>query len=78
MAAWPVAGLADAVLERAARDAGLDPVVLPDGVRLRRHGAHRFAFNFAPDLRTLPDAIGGTVVLGERTMAPAGVCVLRD
>jgi len=76
LAAWPAAGLAEAVLERAARDAGLDPVVLPDGVRLRRHGPYRFAFNFAATPQALPDSIAGTPVLGDRVLPPAGLCVL--
>ncbi len=77
LAAWPEAGLADVVMERAARDAGLDGVALPEGVRTRRAGALRFAFNYGDGPRDLPETVSGTPVLGTRALAPAGVCVLR-
>jgi beta-galactosidase len=48
LAGWPdAAGFARIVAE-AAQAAGLETETLPDGLRLRRTGAHVFAFNYGP------------------------------
>ena len=78
LATWPTAGLADLVLEQAAREAGLDPLALPEGLRLRRAGTRRYAFNHAATPASLPAAIAGEAVLGGRTLPPAGLCVLDE
>ncbi|MBS0255358.1 MAG: beta-galactosidase [Proteobacteria bacterium] len=77
LATWPTPALAGAVLERAARDAGLATTPLPEGVRLRRAGNRTFAFNYAAEPRELPASLAGRVVLGERRLPPAGLCVLE-
>jgi beta-galactosidase len=46
LAAWFDAAMQRAVLRRAALDAGLAPVLLPEGVRLRRRGDCLYAFNY--------------------------------
>jgi beta-galactosidase len=60
---WPDADLWDRILVTLSTQAGLDLVTLPEGLRLRDTGSHRFAFNYAP-----------TPVTWEgRTLEPAGV-----
>lgn len=57
--------------------AGLDTVDLPEGLRLRRAGSLRFAFNYGGTAAALPDAVEGAFLIGERSLPPAGVAVLR-
>jgi beta-galactosidase len=78
LAAWPEPALAGQVLERAARDAGLVVHRLADGLRLRRAGGRTFAFNYATTTCSLTESVAGKLVLGERTLLPAGVTVLDD
>lgn len=77
LAAWPQAALLDAVLGRAAADAGLERHALPEGLRLRRAGSRTFVFNYAAGGADLPESVTGRVVLGERHLPPAGVTVLE-
>ena len=76
LAAWPGGELTDALLGRAVTDAGLEWLALPEGVRLRRAGSRTFAFNYSTQPLALPASIGGEVLIGERLLSPAGVCVL--
>lgn len=67
LAGWFSAGLQRDLLQRAALDAGLAPVRLPEGLRLRRRGDLLFATNHNPQPHTLrvPQAewlVGGAVV----------------
>ena len=78
LAAWPTLAMASAVIERAARDAGLALHRLPEGLRMRRAGRRRFVFNYANAAREVPGSITGTVVLGGRMLPPAGVMVVED
>lgn len=75
LAAWPTAELAAMVLSRAARDAGLATHNLPAGVRLRRTATSCFAFNYDASPTEVPATVRGDVILGSRTLAPAGVAV---
>jgi beta-galactosidase len=76
LATWPEPDFADAVLARAAKDAGLTTYELPDGLRLRRAGTRTFAFNYAARAIDLPQALTGQLMLGSRRLPPAGVAVL--
>ena len=78
LAAWPDADLADAVIARAARDAGLVMHKLPNGMRVRRAGRRTFVFNYATSALDLPASLDGKLIMGERRLAPAGVTVLDD
>ncbi|WP_296679932.1 beta-galactosidase [Novosphingobium sp.] len=77
LASWPERDLVDALLGRAAGDAGLACHTLPDGVRLRRAGELTFAFNYSAMAAELPRSQAGTPILGARRMDPASVCVLK-
>ncbi|MGQ3180010.1 MAG: hypothetical protein ACT6SC_20670, partial [Blastomonas fulva] len=76
LAAWPEPDILAPVLQSAAREAGVDTVALPEGLRLRRTASHVFAFNYAATPVAIPDGIGGRLVLGESLIAPAGIAVL--
>jgi beta-galactosidase len=76
LAAWPEPDLAKEALSRAARDAGLQLLDLPDGIRLRRAGDRCFAFNYSATSRELPVALDGEFLLGSRCLEPSGVAVL--
>jgi len=78
LAAWPEPDLADAVMRRAAAEAGLALHPLPEGLRLRRAGNRTFAFNYSTQTLELPNSIAGTIILGGRRLPPAGVTVLED
>ena len=78
LAAWPEPDLADAVMHRAATDAGLSLHSLPKGLRLRRAGNRIFAFNYSAQALELPASVAGTIILGGRHLPPAGVTVLED
>lgn len=78
LAVWPEPDLADAVMHRAATDAGLSLHSLPEGLRLRRAGNRIFAFNYSAQALELPASVAGTIILGGRHVPPAGVTVLED
>jgi beta-galactosidase len=71
--------LLDSVVEAAARDAGLVPVRLPVGLRLRRRGRLQFAFHSGPGRVSVPAPAGTTFVQGGPELDPAGVaCWIVD
>jgi beta-galactosidase len=66
------------VMGEMARQAGLDPLRLPEGIRLRRAGGHRFAFNYAAHEQALPVDGITNFALGGAMLGPAGVAVWRE
>jgi beta-galactosidase len=76
LAGWFDSALQQRVLERAAHDAGLETVRLPDGVRVRRRGELLFAFNYGQATHELrvPSA---RWVLGSGRLAPRGLGIAR-
>ena len=78
-----LAGSADEVmLDRIVRlmagEAGLEVVDLAEGLRLRRAGAFRFAFNYAAETRLLPERLGSDFLIGGNSLAAAQVAVWRE
>jgi beta-galactosidase len=71
----PDAALFGEILERIAREAGLNPVKLPKGLRLRRHGVLVFAFNYGSDTANIPAPDATDFILGDRETPAAGVAV---
>ena len=63
LAGWPDATLWDRLIDTLARQGGLKPTQLPEGLRLRDTATHQFAFNYGPDPVTWRD----------REIAAAGV-----
>ncbi len=71
--------LLDAIVESAARDAGLATERLPLGLRLRRRGRLQFAFHSGPGRVRVPAPPGATWVHGGPDLDPAGVaCWIVD
>jgi len=74
---WPDQQLMRDVLLRLAGNAGLTTRDLPDGVRLRRHGGHVFAFNYGETVFDLAElGWSGEPVLGKLVLEPSGVAVI--
>ena len=74
---WPDQQLMRDVLLRLAGNAGLTTRDLPDGVRLRRHGGHMFAFNYGETVFDLAElGWSGEPVLGKLVLKPSGVAVI--
>ncbi|MCZ8322573.1 MAG: hypothetical protein O9296_13465, partial [Novosphingobium sp.] len=78
LTAWPEQDLAREVLGRAARDADLPQLDLPEGLRMRRVGDRRFFFNYAAHPIRLPNDLCERLILGTPTLPPAGVAILQD
>ena len=70
LACWPDRDLLDAAVGHVIAAGGGEIVALPPGVRLRRRGGRRFAFNYGPTPWTLPGPPGRRFVLGSATIAP--------
>ena len=77
LAAWPDAALLDRLFRRMADGAGLAVEALGPDLRMRRAGTVRYAFNYGPDPVDLPDSVPD-LMLGNRTLPPAGVAVWRE
>ena len=78
LAAWPDAELLKQILTGMADEASVEVQYSPEGVRLRRAGKMRFAFNYASETVQLGHAPGRNFVLGDALLPPAGVAVWRE
>ncbi|NKC15530.1 MAG: beta-galactosidase [Gammaproteobacteria bacterium] len=76
--AWPDARLLKAMLGAAMRCAGLPVRRMPGYLRLREYGGYRFITNYGPETEQIPAAVDGERLLGERTVPPRGVAILRS
>jgi len=76
LAGWADAALLDRLVRRMAGEAGLTPVALPDGVRMRRASDLCFAFNYSLKQANLPVS-EAEFVIGGAVLPPAGVSVWR-
>lgn len=80
-AALPDATLLRHVIKSAATDAGLRPVNLPAGVRIRRTRDAVFAFNYGSQEVHLPNGLGpandASFSIGARRLPPAGIAAWR-
>jgi len=72
------AALHAAVLSRAAEEAGLAVLRLPDGLRVRRRGALRFAFNYGPDPIDAPSPPGAAFLVGAKRLGVADVAIWKE
>lgn len=75
LACWPDQALLGAVLRLACEHAGIETIELPDHIRLRRRGAHVFAFNYGGPAWAGP--ADGDLLLGESGVSGEGLCVWR-
>jgi beta-galactosidase len=77
LACWPDPALLAAAMRHVLQAGGAEMVELPPGVRLRRRGGLRFAFNYGPDPWTLPEQDGRDFVIGGPTLAPQDLACWR-
>lgn len=82
LTSWPDRSLLEAVLLRRVKEAGLEVLALPDGLRLRRRGSLRFAVNYEAATQNLGDHVPGAgdfdFVVGGPELAPAGIAIWRE
>ena len=78
VAAWLSHGLHRAVLEHAAKEAGIATQLLAEGLRTRRRGNLTFAFNFGAQQVQAPAPVNAMFVLGQRQLATGDVCAWSD
>ncbi|RDK00831.1 beta-galactosidase [Paraburkholderia lacunae] len=74
VAGWLSHALHRAVLEQAAKDAGIRVHVLAEGLRIRRRGNLTFAFNFGAAQVEAPAPVDATFVLGQPQLGTGDVC----
>lgn len=74
-AAWPEGALISEIARRAAIDAGLEPLTLPAGVRVRKTDKYVFAFNYSGETQHI--SLRATERLGSGALNPAGVAVFE-
>ena len=75
VAAWPDASLLQTLFEAAAGEAKLSTARLPEGLRTRRAGDLRFAFNYGTASIEIESQ---DYLIGTAALAPAGVSVWRE
>ena len=73
MAACLDRALLRAVMADSLRAAGIEAVQLPEGLRLRRRGALRFAVNYGDQAQRAPAPAGAVFVLGGPLVGPVDV-----
>lgn len=74
-AAWPDRSLLDLLVGRIAGEAGLEPMTLPEGIRIRRSASHIFAFNYNAHSVDLSALLLGDPVVGSTNMEPAATSI---
>lgn len=62
-----------AIVARCVRDAGIESILLPEGLRLRTRGPLRFAINYSDEPHAVPAPHGARFVLGGPQVEPVGV-----
>lgn len=78
LAGWPDEDAIRTLLGRIAKDAGFAVRHLPDGLRVRESGNLVFVFNYGEEGVVLSaHGIEGKMLLGEPTLPPSGVAILR-
>jgi beta-galactosidase len=70
LAAWPSKQLIEAALKHLLDKAKIPSTALPENLRIRRHGALNFAFNFASQAQRAPAPSDARFLLGGETIAP--------
>jgi beta-galactosidase len=76
LACWPDAELLEAVVRLACKRSGLETLDVPDHIRLRRRGPHRFAFNYGGPGWRCPE--GKTMLVGNSVVGSQQVAAWRD
>ncbi len=74
---WPEGALIENIVARAADDAGLATMALPEGMRVRKTSARTFVFNYLAAQQDIPSEIRGAPTIGERCLGPAAFAVFN-
>ncbi|MEL6920836.1 MAG: beta-galactosidase trimerization domain-containing protein, partial [Pseudomonadota bacterium] len=78
IAGRPGPRMADQVVRRALREAGIEPVDMPPDVRIRDNGSTRYIFNYGPEAVYVSELAGpGEVLMGDPALPPCGVMAIR-
>ncbi|MDJ0946555.1 MAG: beta-galactosidase [Kiloniellales bacterium] len=78
LAGLPSPAYALDVVERLARDAGLETRRLPADIRVRDRGRHRYVFNYGPEAVVVAELLAGyDTILGDVRLEACGVVVGR-
>lgn len=78
IAGRPGPRMADQIVRRTMREAGIEPLDLPPDVRIRDNGGVRYVFNYGPEAVYVSEMIGpGDVLMGDAALPPRGVMAVR-
>ncbi|MEE4288499.1 MAG: beta-galactosidase [Erythrobacter sp.] len=77
LAGWPDTALLGEVIERMAREAQVELIALPEGLRVRRTAGHVLAFNYSDSAINAAGLARGAPVIGDRVIGPAGFAAWR-
>jgi len=75
IAFWPPEAFLLEFFAYVARKAGLKPMALPEGLRIRRRGKFVFAFNYSQEVQRLPVPEGVRFILGGESLPPHDLAV---
>ena len=75
---WPNDTFLVDFFTRIAKEAGLNPNQLPQGVRLRRRGDLNFAFNFSAQDVEIPVSTKAHFLVGSKEVQPGEVAIWRE
>ena len=78
VAAWLPHALHREVLQQAAKDAGIETQLLPDGLRIRRRGDLTFAFNFGNQEVEATKSEKVDFILGQAHLATGEICIWKN
>lgn len=69
--------LTQTLFARIAKEAGLAPTPLADGIRVSRRGGLTYVFNYSNEPHTIDDIGGDRFIIGSREVEPQGVAIYR-
>jgi beta-galactosidase len=78
LAFWPTQNFLSDYLGKLAKEAGLQPRRMSEGLRLRQRGDLHFAFNYTSNSREAPIPEGAEIVLGHRTIPAYDLVIWRQ
>ena len=76
LTAWPNKELLNSIMNREMKKSGLNPVILPDGLRLRRRGNLLIFINYSDSQNNIPKEFEGKFLIGSQKLEAAEVSVL--
>ena len=78
LAGAPDNALLARLIGKLVKEAGIATDDLPKGLRTRRRGPYRFAFNYGPDAVDVSAVLGKDLLLGEAVLQVGGYAVARE